>query len=72
MAASPAALAAPAAATAQAPARPSQRVATIDWMRGLVMVLMAVAAVMLVLLYPACRWYRTFKKAHPDSFLKYL
>lgn len=24
------------------------------------------------LLYPACRWYRTSKKAHADSFLKYL
>ena len=32
----------------------------------------AVAAVSLVLLYPACLWYRRFKKAHPDSFLKYL
>jgi uncharacterized membrane protein len=31
-----------------------------------------VAAVLLVLLYPACRWYRTFKAAHPDSVLKYL
>ena len=31
-----------------------------------------VAAVLLVLLYPACRWYRSFKAAHPDSFLKYL
>jgi len=31
-----------------------------------------VAAVLLVLLYPACRWYRTVKAAHPDSFLKYL
>jgi uncharacterized membrane protein len=31
-----------------------------------------VAAVVLVLLYPACRWYRTFKAAHPDSVLKYL
>jgi uncharacterized membrane protein len=31
-----------------------------------------VAAVMLVALYPACRWYRTVKAAHPDSFLKYL
>jgi uncharacterized membrane protein len=31
-----------------------------------------VAAVVLVLLYPACRWYRTFKAAHPDSLLKYL
>jgi uncharacterized membrane protein len=32
----------------------------------------AVAAVMLVLMYPACRWYRTFKAAHRDSILKYL
>ena len=31
-----------------------------------------VALAMLVLLYPACRWYRTFKAAHPQSFLKYL
>ncbi len=31
-----------------------------------------VAAVMLVLLYPACRWYRTVKAAHPESFLKYI
>ena len=31
-----------------------------------------VAFVLLLLLYPACRWYRTFKAAHPDSFLKYL
>jgi uncharacterized membrane protein len=31
-----------------------------------------VAAVMLVLLYPLCRWYRTVKRAHPDSFLKYI
>jgi len=30
------------------------------------------AAVMLVLLYPACRWYRTMKAAHPRSFLQYL
>lgn len=29
------------------------------------------AAVMLVLLYPACRWYRTVKAAHPESWLKY-
>jgi len=33
-------------------------------MRGLVMVL-------LVLLYPVCRWYRTLKASHPDSWLKY-
>jgi len=31
-----------------------------------------VSAVLLVLLYPACRWYRTFKSAHPKSLLKYL
>jgi uncharacterized membrane protein len=31
-----------------------------------------VAAVMLILLYPACRWYRTVKAAHPRSVLKYL
>ena len=24
-----------------------------------------VSAVMIVLLYPACRWYRSFKRAHP-------
>lgn len=30
-----------------------------------------VAAVLVVLLYPACLWYRDFKKAHPDSVLKY-
>lgn len=30
-----------------------------------------VAAIFLVVLYPACRWYRGFKKAHPDSILKY-
>ena len=31
-----------------------------------------VSAVLLVLLYPACRWYRAFKAAHPQSFLKYI
>jgi uncharacterized membrane protein len=30
-----------------------------------------VAAVLIVLLYPACLWYRTQKAAHPNSFLKY-
>jgi uncharacterized membrane protein len=30
------------------------------------------AAVLLVAIYPACRWYRTFKTAHPTSALKYL
>jgi uncharacterized membrane protein len=32
----------------------------------------AVAAVLLVALYPVCRWYRTVKAANPDSFLKYV
>ena len=27
---------------------------------------------MLVLLYPLCRWYRSFKAAHPHSVLRYL
>jgi uncharacterized membrane protein len=31
-----------------------------------------VGVVLLVLLYPACRWYRSLKAAHPTSFLKYL
>jgi uncharacterized membrane protein len=31
-----------------------------------------VSAIMLVVLYPACRWYRTVKAAHPRSVLKYL
>jgi uncharacterized membrane protein len=31
-----------------------------------------VTPVVLVLLYPACRWYRAFKAAHPDSLLKYI
>jgi uncharacterized membrane protein len=31
-----------------------------------------VALVLLPLLYPACRWYRTFKAAHPDSWLKWI
>jgi len=31
-----------------------------------------ISAVTLVLLYPACRWYRTVKAAHPHSILKYL
>ena len=26
----------------------------------------------LILLYPICRWYRTFKRAHPKSFARYL
>ena len=31
----------------------------------------AVAIGMTALLYPACRWFRSLKAAHPDSFLKY-
>jgi uncharacterized membrane protein len=31
-----------------------------------------VAAVALVALYPACRWYRTLKAAHPQSVLRFL
>ncbi len=30
------------------------------------------AAVAFALLYPACRWYRTVKAAHPRSILKYI
>ena len=30
-----------------------------------------VSALMLVLLYPACRWFRSVKTAHANSFLKY-
>jgi len=26
----------------------------------------------LVVLYPLCRWYRSFKAAHPQSLLRYL
>lgn len=31
-----------------------------------------VTAVILVLLYPACRWYRRVKAEHPESFLRYI
>ena len=31
-----------------------------------------VSVITLVLLYPLCRWFRTLKSAHPDSFLKYI
>lgn len=31
----------------------------------------AISAVSLVLLYPACLWYRSFKAAHPKSVLRY-
>lgn len=29
------------------------------------------SAVSLLLLYPACRWYRTLKRRHPGSALRY-
>jgi uncharacterized membrane protein len=32
----------------------------------------AVSAVLLALLYPACRWFRSLKSAHPNSFLKFI
>jgi hypothetical protein len=53
----------------QVPAKqlnPSQRIATIDWRRQLVMVLMVIDP------YPMCRWYRTVRRARPSSFVKYL
>jgi uncharacterized membrane protein len=31
-----------------------------------------VGVVLLVLLYPACRWFRSLKAAYPNSFLKYI
>lgn len=31
-----------------------------------------VTAALLLLLYAPCRWYRSFKTRHPESFLKYL
>jgi uncharacterized membrane protein len=31
-----------------------------------------IAGIMLVILYPACLWYRAVKAAHPRSILKYL
>jgi len=31
-----------------------------------------VGIVAIVLMYPACLWYRSFKNAHPNSVLKYL
>ena len=30
------------------------------------------AAAVLVVLYPVCRWFRTRKRRHPDSFLQYI
>jgi uncharacterized membrane protein len=31
-----------------------------------------VSTLLLLLLYPACRWFRALKAVHPNSFLKYL
>ncbi|HKR58970.1 MAG TPA: heparan-alpha-glucosaminide N-acetyltransferase domain-containing protein [Pyrinomonadaceae bacterium] len=31
-----------------------------------------VSVAMLIILYPLCRWYRTLKQKHPQSFLKYI
>jgi uncharacterized membrane protein len=31
-----------------------------------------VSVIALAALYPACRWYRTLKAAHPQSFLQYI
>jgi hypothetical protein len=31
-----------------------------------------VAVPLLILLYPLCRWYRSLKQRHPQSFLKYI
>ena len=32
----------------------------------------AAALVVMIILYPICRWYRNIKKSHPNSFLRYL
>jgi uncharacterized membrane protein len=32
----------------------------------------AVGIGVIIVLYPLCRWYRSFKSAHPGSFLRYL
>jgi hypothetical protein len=31
-----------------------------------------VSIIALAALYPACRWYRALKVAHPQSFLQYI
>jgi uncharacterized membrane protein len=38
---------------------------------GSILTTYVVSAILLVAIYPACRWYRSFKAAHPQSFLKY-
>jgi uncharacterized membrane protein len=51
----------------------SKRLAVLDWMRGLVMVLMLVtAAVALAVRYPACAWYQRYKAAHPSGWTRYV
>jgi hypothetical protein len=32
----------------------------------------AAAALLLVAIYPACRWYRDLKATHPQSILRYV
>lgn len=32
----------------------------------------AAAAGTLILLYPACRWFRTYKRAHPDAWVRFI
>ena len=32
----------------------------------------AVTAVLVVALYPLCRWYRQVKTNHPNTFLRYI
>ena len=32
---------------------------------------MIVSLAMLIALYPCCRWYRSYKRAHPDSVLRF-
>ncbi len=39
---------------------------------GNILTTYVVSAVLLVLLYPACRWFRTLKATHPNSLLKYV
>lgn len=66
-----------------AASRTPGRVVTLDWMRGLVMLLMVIDHASMAFdgshldedsaFYAgAARWYRTFKAAHPNSVLKYL
>ncbi len=40
--------------------------------KGTIVTTYVVAIVGVAVLYPACRWYRSLKAAHPESFLRYL